>query len=375
MSLTWIEISRSALRAQVRQLKALIGKSLLLPVVKSNAYGHGMREVVSVLHKEKNVAGFMVVNLQEALSLLSHTKKTLYVLSFWELDKKLVSRAVRHNVVLPVYDILQAQWLNELGAKLKKKVKIHIKIDTGTQRLGFRHDSQRRAIVDVCTMPHLAIVGVFTHLADSESMDESFTRVQKSRFDNMLSWLDKRGLHVPMAHVACSAAALRSVDYRYDAVRVGITLYGLWPSPETEKSSRLKIRMQPVLTWKTQVIHIKKVMHGEPVGYGLSYRAPREMRLAVLPVGYADGYDRKFSNQAVVLIGGMRCPVRGRVCMNMTMVEIPDMLTVRIGHEAVLIGRQGRVTVTADELAWIADTINYEIVARINPQLPRIIVT
>ena len=372
--LSWVEISASALRHQMRLFQQRAPKARIFPVIKSNAYGHGLREVVSVLNREKSVAGYMVASLDEALLAASQTKKQVVILSMWQQDRTLVSRAVRRGVVFPIYDLAAARWLERLGASLSRRIVVHIKIDVGTMRLGFRFDDSS-AVRQVLRMRHLAVTGVFSHFADSESANEGFTKKQYARFQQVVDALRQEGFTIPMYHISCSAAAIRSKRYHADAIRLGISLYGLWPSDDIKRLyARKRFFFRPVMTWKTRIVQMKTVRKGEPIGYGLTYRATRAMRLAVLPVGYADGYDRLFSNRAHVLVGGRRCAIRGRVCMNLCMIELPRRIAARVGSPVVLLGRQGDDVISAEELADIARTIHYEIIARINASIPRIIV-
>jgi alanine racemase len=371
--LSWVELSQAALRHNVRVFKEAVGKADLFLVVKSNAYGHGSREVTRILNNDVRVAGFMVASLDEALELTKYTKKRIIILSMWQRDSALIAEAIARGIEFPVYDMASAKYLHTLGKHLKKKINVHIKVDVGTTRLGLRYDAFAE-ILNLWRFSSIKIVGIFAHFADSESINESFTKLQHDRFEKVVDSLSVAGHTIPMVHIACSAAALRSAKYHHNAVRLGIALYGLWPSEDSKKFSRRSIHLKPVLTWKTKILQVKNLSKGDSVGYGMSYRAAKPLRIATLPIGYWDGYDRKFSNTASVLIHGKRCPVRGRVCMNVTMVELPQGIKVLPNDEVVVLGRQGLASVSVEELADNAGTINYEIVTRINPTLPRIVI-
>ena len=367
--LSWIEISSSALRHNVRDIRKQLGSTKLFLVVKSNAYGHGVKEVVRILRGEPGIAGYMTASLDEALALCRYTPKKIIVLSMWQQDVKAVKEAVRHRVTLPVYEWSQAQFLNMIGTSLGRRVLANIKIDVGTARLGFRADAAIPMIKKIAALPFIKIEGVFSHFAHSEAANTAFTNEQTNRFSTALQTLKSAGIDTRLNHIACSAAGLRASAYRFDAARIGIALYGLWPSIEIKKKLQRRVQLQPVLSWKTKVIHMKRVMKGESIGYGLTYRMKHNATIAVLPIGYGDGYDRKLSSTGSVLIRGQRAPVRGRVCMNVSMVQTPS--SVRVGDEVVLIGRQKKARITAEEVAALVGTINYEIVTRINPLLPR----
>lgn len=367
--LTWIEISKEALLHNARTVKKIIGARSLYAVVKSNAYGHGTEQTIKILGRDVSVDGFAVASLEEALDVITRTKKPVVILSFWQRDRKLVRTALRKGIRFPVYDIRSARWLAAQARAIGVRARAHLKIDVGTLRLGIRFDDHAQ-LVPFFGIPGLSIESVFSHFADSESKSDRFTRSQYERFEAICSFLTGKGYRFTR-HIACSAAALRSSRYLADAIRLGIALYGLWPSPETRKAVKPSIGLKPAFIWKTRIIQVKDIQKGERVGYGLTYRMSKNTRIAVLPVGYWDGYDRRLSNTGTVLIGGVRCPVRGRICMNVMMVEIPLHRTVQPGDEAVLIGRQGRSEVSVDELARLCQTINYEIVTRINPRISR----
>jgi len=230
-------------------------------------------------------------------------------------------------------------------------------------------------IKKVKKLPGLNLSGIFTHYASSEDSDQNFTNQQTDKFTRVIDALEKQGIVIPFKHAACSAAAIINRQTRFNLIRLGITLYGLWPSPDTKFLSDVKNRridLQPALTWKTRIIQIKNLSAHTTIGYDRTYQTKKKIKLAILPVGYWDGYDRKLSNCGEVLIGGQRCLVRGRVCMNLTMVEIPDtIISPKVGDEAVLLGRQGKDEISAEELAQKIGTINYEVVTRINPLIIR----
>ena len=214
----------------------------------------------------------------------------------------------------------------------------------------------------------LDIEGIFSHFASSED-DVVYTQKQHQIFDKTIQELTADGWKIPLKHMACSAASLVYPEANFNAVRLGLGLYGLYPNNDLKRLINLK----PVLSWQTSVIQLKTLKTGSKIGYGSTFITSRPTKLAILPVGYFDGYDRRFSNEAEVIIRGARCPVRGRICMNLTMVDISGIPGVKVGDKATLLGSIGRVKVSADELAVIAGTINYEIVDRINPLLPRIV--
>jgi len=373
--LTYLEISKSAIIYNLRQIKQLVGPEVaVMVVIKSNAYGHGMVEMAQMAIKAgANWLG--VISDNEALILRQAKIKTpIFILSFWDISSIRDNIRMIGDVDFPVYTIEQAKILSQLGQKIKKKINIHIKIDTGTSRVGVRPDEAIAFIKKVKNLPDLSLRGVFTHYAASEDSDQTFTNQQTEKFTKVIDALEKQGINIPFKHAACSAATMVNRQTRFNLIRLGIALYGLWPSPEIKFLSGVKnknIDLRPALTWKTRIIQIKNLPARTAIGYDRTYQTKKKIKLAILPIGYWDGYDRKLSGCGEVLINGQRCPVRGRVCMNLTMVELPARLRAKVGDEAVLLGRQGKEEMTAEELAQKIGTINYEVVTRINPLIAR----
>ncbi len=377
--LTWLEISKSALVHNLKQFRKIIGPKIkLMAVVKSNAYGHGIAESAKIF--EKNGADYLgVANLDEALYLRKiGIKKPILVLTFWNIgDIGGQIRAIYENIEFVVYTYPQAKILSKISQKIKKIVRIHLKIDTGTSRIGVLPKDALNFALKCLKFPGLIIRGIFTHFAKSEAKDQAFTNKQTEKLLKIKEELRQ----VPsfpkntLFHAGCTASTLNNPATFFDMVRIGIGLYGLWPSEETRKLSAYKgisLKLRPALTWKTKIIQVKELPAGTPIGYDCTYRCRQKTKIAVLPVGYWDGYDRKLSNSGEVLIRGRRAPVRGRVCMNIIMVDVTKIPEVKINDEVVLIGKQGNEEIIAEELAEKIGTINYEVVTRINPLLPRI---
>jgi len=226
--------------------------------------------------------------------------------------------------------------------------------------------------------PQINIEGIYTHYANIEdTTNHSYARQQLKRFKEAIELLKKNGIKIPLKHTACSAAVILFPETYFDMVRLGISMYGLWPSPETfvsAKEKSRKLNLEPALTWKTKIAQIKQIKAGTPISYGLTERVSQDSKIAVLPIGYWDGYDRKLSGIGNVLIRGRRCKVLGRVCMNMIIVDVSHISDVKLEDEVVLLGKQESEEITADELAQKIGTINYEVVTRINPLIPRIVI-
>lgn len=373
---SWVEIDRSALVHNLRSFRKLLGPGVkLMPVVKANAYGHGLPEV-SALAAESGLADWLGVNsLEEGLALReAGIRLPVLVLGYVPLSG--LPAAARAGLRLTVYNMETVRALSRL--KRGRPVPVHVKLETGTNRQGVGLEQARRLARFIKGSGGLALEGYSTHFANIEdTLDRSFPQGQMQRYRSMVGELERLGLGAPMTHTACTAAAVVFPQTRRSLARVGIGLYGLWPSRETMLSSHGLnpwLKPRPVLAWKARVAQVKEVPSGSFVSYGCTYRTTRRSKLAVLPVGYYDGYDRKLSNAAHVLIRGRRAPIRGRVCMNLCVADVTDIPGVKPEDEAVLLGRQGRESLSAEQLAAWIGTINYEVVSRINPLLPRVVV-
>ncbi len=366
--LTWLEIDPEAIRHNTKQFKKLIGpKVLLMPVIKANAYGHGFIKVAQILQNAKEVDRICVVNLDESITLIERglTKKPIMILSFFDqYEVKKIEQAVKNNIIFPLYNLEQAEALNRVGKRQRKKIKVHLKIDTGTSRLGILPDTIVAFVKSLKAYTYLEIEGLWSHFASSET-DSTFTKKQYQALQAAEKKLAKEGLSTPIVHIACTASTLLYKNTHNSAVRVGLGLYGLYPNKKRPLS------LIPALSWQTTVIQVKTIPRGSTIGYGRTYKATRPMEIAVLPVGYADGYDRRLSNNGKVLIKHNYCKIVGRICMNICMVDVTG-LEVSVGDVATLIGQQGFKTITVDDMANWCKTINYEIVSRINPLLPRL---
>jgi alanine racemase len=369
---SWVEIDGAALAGNLLEFRRLVGKRLLLAVVKANAYGHGSDLVArQAVHAGADWLG--VFSIPEGLALRqAGITAPILVLGPPMGD---VARGLEENLRLTVPSLGGAQAVVDSGVRGPR---VHLKLETGTNRQGLLRHELSEAL-DILRGSDAVIEGAYTHFADIEdTTDHDFAQKQLARFEERLDELNSLGATVPLPHTACSAATILFPSTHFALARVGISLYGLWPSKETLVSARTlgraAISLCPVLSWKTRIAQIKPLEIGDYVGYGRTYRATRKARMAVLPIGYADGYDRGLSNGAHVLVHGVRAPIRGRICMNMTLIDITDIPGASPGDEVVLLGSQGDEKITAEDLASIAGTINYEIVTRISPSLPRVMI-
>jgi alanine racemase len=374
----WVEIDRSALTSNIEQFRSLIGDKInLQAVVKANAYGHGILEV-SRITLEAGIDWLGVHSLEEGLLLRqAGIDCPLIVLGY--VSSQELEKAVAHTMRLTVYNFDTVRLLAQISRRLKKKVFLHLKVETGTHRQGIREEDILPLIEEIQKYPNLVIEGLSSHFASIEdTTDHSYPRLQLKRFKSVVKKLEKNKIKIPLKHMACTAATILFPDTYFDMVRVGIGIYGLWPSKETYLSCILQKRkpifLKPVLSWKTRIAQIKKVPRGSFIGYGCTYKTTRQTVLGVLPVGYYDGYSRNLSNLSYVLIKGHRAPLRGRVCMDFIMVDITDIPGVNLEDEVILLGQDGEEAIPADYLADLAGTINYDVVTRINSLIPRIVI-
>jgi alanine racemase len=370
----WIELDGSALRHNVAELAKVVEPSKPCFVLKSNAYGHGFEEVFSVL-KPLNLSMLAVNYVWEAQKLrsLGYKGRVIVVGPFVPSDMEMFLGADA-EVFLGHEEGLEA-WLRS-----KSKCKIHIEFDTGMSRQGFLPKLASTVAESVLKFRE-HIIGVCMHFANVEDVtDHSYADLQLSRFEATLKEFQSRGMRVE-THAASSASSLIMTSSHFDFCRIGISLYGQWPSGATkisyanlqkseEKTHRL---LKPVLSWKTQITSINQVDKNQFIGYGCTYRARRNMIVGVLPVGYFEGYPRMASgSNAYVLINGGQCPIVGRICMNMMMVDMTDLSSpAKVGDEVTLIGRDGLEVISAGDVATWSETIHYELLTRINGQICR----
>jgi len=371
-SLVWVELDRTAPEHNLRQIRSGAAPGVIAcAVIKSNAYGHGAAQIASLL---PSAEWFGVNSLEEGLE-LRRRGITRPVLLLGHVPLAELEAAVEADLGLTVYNRETLDHLSSYSS-LPRPARIHVKVDTGTARQGVMPDQLEAFLRGVKRCRNLTLEGISTHYANIEdTLNHEYAELQIARFASALEIVDRTVGRPPFIHTACTAAALLFSSTHFTMLRSGIGLYGLWPSRETLLASREKggavPDFRPVLTWKTRVVQIKQVPEGSYVGYGCSYKTMRTTILGVLPVGYADGYDRALGNRAHVLIRGRRAPVIGRICMNLCMVDLTDVPGTKLEDEVVLLGASGTEHISAETMAEWAGTINYEIVTRISAFLPR----
>ena len=369
-------MSTGALRSNLEQMRALLPDGCLLaPSVKANAYGHGL-VIAARAFVEAGADRLCVDSLEEAEALRdAGIEVPAHIMGHVPPDA--VGRAMALDASLVVYDVSTVEAARAEHSRSGLEARLHVKIETGNQRQGV---DPRDAVVladRIAGTPGARLEGACTHFANIEdTTDHSFARQQIRIFLDAVESMRARGLDVPVRHVSNSAALILWPEACMDMARLGIAAFGMWPSTETYVAATLAgragVTLRPALTWKARLAQVRRVESGMSIGYGLTYRTTHPVQIGIVPCGYYDGYDRRLSNTGHVLCGGVRSPVRGRVCMNMIMVDVTDAGEPRVGDEVVLLGRQGEEEVPAEMLASWIGTINYEVTTCIRENLPRI---
>ena len=376
--LTWIEIDSKALKNNIRTIKNLAEKRLVGAALKANAYGHGLEEMVTALMKFSDFEYIALHSAAEAeRARMAGWDRRILIVGY--ISRNYLSAVIDLDLEPTVYNLETIKRLGQLANKAKRKVDIHLKIETGTNRQGIDAANLGKFADIINLSKNIRLKGISTHFANIEdTTNHAYADNQLKKFRKIVAEARHLGLKPKLTHTACSAALLLFEKTKLDMVRPGIALYGLWPSKETYLSYRLMGGqngiLSPVLSWKTKVAQIKDVPAHSFIGYGCTYKTTSASRLAVIPVGYFDGYDRSLSNLAYVLIRGERAPIRGRICMNLMMADITSIKGVRLEDEVVLIGKSGKEILSADQLALWAGTVNYEILSRINEKIPKMVV-
>ena len=363
----WAEIDLDAFEENFKKIKALVRPGAMVTgVIKADAYGHGAVEIGKVL-LEQGVDRFAVATLSEAVQ-LRKVFKEVPILILGYTPTYAADEVIENNIIQTMYNADEAGIFSERAKKLDKKLKVHIKIDSGMSRLGFQAnlDSVEK-IIKISELPNIEIEGMFTHFAVADEVDKEYTYSQYEKYEFMVNSLKARGLEIPVKHVSNSAAIMDLPEMNMDMVRAGIILYGLYPSDEVIKE---RIDLKQVMSLKAEVSHVKELEAGRGVSYGLKYVTPGKRKIATIPIGYADGYTRMLSGKAEVLVKGVKVPVVGRICMDQCLIDVTGA-DVKIGDEVILFGSDGTNTISIDEVARKLGTINYEITCMISKRIPR----
>lgn len=365
----WLEINLDNLEYNLNSIKESVdGNAIIMPVIKANAYGHGSVHLAK-LYKELGVERLAVSILQEAVELRQNKiDGPILVLNYTPEDT--LDMVVDLDLTQAVYSLKSAERLSEIALEREKKVKIHIKVDSGMGRIGLlaKEESSIDMIEKISKLPNIEIEGIFTHFARADEQDKKTTWTQYKKFNDLVDKLENMGINIAMKHVSNSAAIIDLPDYNFNIVRPGIMLYGYYPSTEVDKR---RVDLKPAMTLKAQVSNVKELGEGEGISYGHIFTTSRKSKIATLPIGYADGYSRMLSEKAFVSVQDKRVPVVGRICMDQMMIDVTDLDDVKIGDEVVLFGVGKNSYPKVEELALILGTINYEVVCMMGRRIPR----
>jgi alanine racemase len=362
---TQVRVDLGALAQNLTLLRHHAGGRPIMAVVKANAYGHGLVEVVRHL-EGCGVEAFGVALLEEGLT-LREAGIARPILVFGGLPAAQMPTLLRHHLELTAPSVAKLEQIDAAAAATGLRARVHLKIDTGMGRIGVQYFNADTLLEASLRCRHVDVVGVYSHFANADAADLGHARLQLERFLEALAFYERRGLPCPPRHIANSAALLQFPESHLDLVRPGIVLYGVAPGPECP----LTLPLQPVLTWRSRVVYFKVLPAGHPVGYGSAWHSDRAERLVTVPCGYGDGYPRALSNRGEVLIRGRRCPIAGKVCMDQFMASLGDGSGYN-GDEVVLIGSQEGECIRVEEVAERAGTIPYEILTGIGARVPRV---
>ncbi|MBD0379713.1 alanine racemase [Paenibacillus sedimenti] len=371
---TWVEISLDALRSNIEGFQKVLPKGMkTMAVVKADAYGHGAVGV----SKEAIAAGvdyLGVAFFDEALE-LRNAGITAPILVLGYTPPEGIEMARQKDVTIAVYshevlDALRKQVEEHKGREQEKKLKIHVKLDTGMGRLGLHTEKDAIPFIEqALALPNVEVEGLFTHYANADEIDKTYTIEQFRRFERIVEYFKRKEIKFPYIHAGNSAAAIDLPNLTYSMVRLGISMYGLYPSEEVNKQ---KIELKPVLSLKTGIVHLKTLPPNSGVSYGTIYFTKSEEKIATLPIGYADGFSRMLSTKAEALIRGQRVPIVGRICMDQCMANVSEVPDVQAGDEVVLIGEQDGERITVEDVARLLGTINYEVTCMISHRVAKV---
>ena len=364
------DIDLDAFRFNLDSIKKNINENTqIITVLKADGYGHGAVPLAKEAEKEERVWGIAVATVEEALELRrGGIKKPLLILGYtYQEDYDLIAA---EELRPTVFKLSMAQELSRAALRKNKTVKIHIKIDTGMSRIGYRDlEKSVPEILEISRLPGLEIEGLFTHFARADEKETTPAYQQLEKYQAFQKALKEAGLKIPLCHCSNSAGIIRMPEANMDAVRAGIILYGLYPSEEVEKEP---VPLKPLMTLKSHIAYIKTLEPGVQISYGGTYTTQKETRVATIPVGYADGYARSLSNKGWVLIRGKKAPILGRVCMDQFMVDVTDIPEVRELDEVILLGKSGDQQITMEELGEKSGRFNYELACCLGKRIPRV---
>ncbi len=366
---TWAEVDLDAIAHNIREIRKITNPNAkIMAVVKADAYGHGFLEVTKTL-LENGADRLAVAVLQEGKQLRSRGV-TVPILILGASGEETAEEIINFDITPSVFTYDFAKALSYEAEKKEKVTKIHIKIDTGMSRIGFLAGDNNEEIVEeiikISELPYIEIEGIFSHFAASDECGREYTLMQYGRFMDVCESLKERGLDIPIKHICNSAGIMMYPEMHLDMVRPGVILYGMYPSDEVDKK---RLDLIPAMTLKSTVTHVKRVPSGRGVSYGREYITDREIKIATVPIGYADGYLRKLAKEGKMIVNGTKVSILGRICMDQCMIDVTNVHNIDKGDEVIIFGREG---VTVDDLAKWLETINYEVSCVIGKRIPRI---
>ncbi len=361
------EVDLDAIRSNISEVKRVIKPGTkVMAIIKADGYGHGAIPIAHAL--DSMVDGFGVAAVSEAVNLRNSGIKQM-ILVLGPTFPEYFDEIVKYDISQTTFTLESAMALSEEAGRQNKKAKIHIAVDTGMGRIGFRDDPESiETIKKINALPNIKIEGIFTHYACADEADKASVKRQIRRYNDFVDMVENAGVHIPVHHASNSAGIIDLPESNFDMVRSGITTYGMYPSEEVDKE---KIRLTPALRLKSHVTFVKTVPAGTGISYGSTYVTDKETRVATIPVGYADGYPRALSGKGKVLIHGHFAPILGRVCMDQTMVDVTDIPDVKEGDKVILVGNDGENKISVEELAGLAGSFNYEFVCNLSKRVPR----
>ena len=371
---TWIEISKQALLHNLAMYKKTIGSRALGVVIKSNAYGHGIIKTAAICQESQHADWLITGNLNEAMQCrAAGITKPILIVYFIDNDPQLLAK---HDIDVMVADSDLLNELNAVGIGSGKKINIHLKFDTGMSRFGFMPHEAVAITKKAQSMPGVIVRGIYSHLAQAANADQTFTKEQERSFLEILAALEQENIQIPLIHLTNSAGTTTVLDSKINLVRIGLGAYGWWPSQSNKELTQTQFpdfELKPVLTFKTRIFQVRHLAANQYVGYDRTYKTAGPTKIAILPVGYYDGYDRRLSSKGILFIRGNYAPVIGIIAMTTTIVDITHIPDAQVGDEAILMGNYEKITPT--QVANVIGSFNArEMMTRLNPTIPRLIV-
>ncbi|MCM3738442.1 alanine racemase [Bacillus cytotoxicus] len=366
---TIVEVNLDAVKHNVREFKNRVDDEsiTMMAAVKANGYGHGAVEVAKAAI-EAGIHQLAVAFVDEGIELReAGVTVPILVLGYTSVDA--VKDAVEQNIVITVDRIEDLKGINEIANQLEKRAHIQVKIDTGMSRIGLQEEEVLPFLEELKNMEYIEVEGMFTHYSTADESDKTYTNMQTGLFEKAVNIAKELGIHLPYIHSSNSAGSMELGDTFQNMVRVGIGIYGMYPSKEVDHTA---VSLKPALSLKSKVVHIKQAKKNRGVSYGNTYVTTGEEWIATVPIGYADGYNRQLSNKGYALINGIRVPVLGRICMDQLMLDVTKAMPVHVGDEVVFYGSQGKESLSVDEIADTLGTINYEVTCMLSRRIPRI---